>query len=213
MTDSSATADRLARWSEFLKWPAPTMDGARLDACFDNEFGIALCDRLKASVRLQDRLASVVGTHYALNPSIDPVALGEIDQAIVLLSGRQLAAVARRSGAIYWANTIANVILAPQVEALHQQIGEEFCNFALAHRDLAGSESAVGSFKDIGERIIADGWRCLAAWGHVLPAGLGMRVRLKLPATAELDAVPAPPFLEIGPPIVRRAAGADGANV
>jgi hypothetical protein len=189
------------------------MDSARLDACFDNEFGTALCDRLKASGRLQDRLASVIATHYALSPSIDPAAVSEIDQAIVLLSGAQLAEVAGRSGAIYWANTIANVILAPQVEVLHQQIGEEFCNFALAHRDLAGPESTVGSFNDIGERIIADGWRCLAAWGHALPNGLGMRVRLKLPATAELDTVPAPPFFQAGPAIVRRAAGTDGAKV
>jgi hypothetical protein len=213
MTDQAATADRLARWNEFLKWPAASMDAARLDACFDHEFGGALCDRLKMSARLQDRLASVIGARYALDPSSDPAALSEIDQSIVLLSGRQLADVARRSGVVYWANAIANVILAPQVEALHQQVGEEFCNFALAHRDLAGPESAVGSFKDIGERVVADGWRCLAAWGHALPTGLGLRVRLKLPATAELDAVPTPPFREIGPRIVRRVAAAEGANV
>jgi hypothetical protein len=210
MTDQPATADRLAQWNAFLRWPASSMDSARLDACFDNEFGAALCDRLKTTARLQDRLGSVISAHYALPAPPDPAAIGEIDQAIVLLSGSELAAIARRAGTIYWANAIANVILAPQVEALHQQVGEELCNFALAHRDLAGPESALGSLKDIGARIDSDGWRCLAAWCRGLSGGLGTRVRLKLPAIEALDAIPALPFFDSGPPIVRRAATADG---
>jgi hypothetical protein len=36
-------------------------------------------------------------------------------------------------------------------------------------------------------------------------------VRLKLPTIEALDAVPALPFFDSGPPIVRRAATADGA--
>jgi hypothetical protein len=186
------------------------MDSARFDGCFDNELGTALCDRLKVTARLQERLASVITAKYGLMPTVDASALDEIDRAIVLLPAPSLTGVARRSGVIYWASAIANVILAPQVDALHRQIGEELCNFGLAHRDLAGPEAALESFDDVAERIVTDGWRCFAAWCRSLPTGLGARVLIKLPATAALDAVPAPPFVEIGPAIVRRAAGGDG---
>jgi hypothetical protein len=55
-------------------------------------------------------------------------------------------------------------------------------------------------------RAVEHGWRCVGAWCHILPAGVGTRVRLKVAPRDALDRLPEHPFHEIGPSIVRRAA-------
>jgi hypothetical protein len=193
-------------WSEFMNRPAAYTDGSRLAACFEHTFGADLCDRLKASIRLRDRLSAIVCARYALVRWVPPETCGDLDRAIALFPAARLVDLARRSGAVFWASTIANVILAPQVAALHQQLGEPVCSFALANRDLAGPEQAVEPLDDVGSRIADDGWRCLGAWCHAMPAGVGARVQLKLAARDLLDRAPEGPFREAGPSIVRRAA-------
>lgn len=186
--------------------PAAYADTKRLAVCFDGEFGGDLCARLKTSKRLQERVAAVVRRHYGLPAWLAPEACSEVDRAIALATPQRLSELARRSGAIYWASTIANAILAPEVEALHQQIGEAACNFALENRDLAGPEQSLDPRNSAGRRMMDDGWRCVGAWCHAQPPAVGVRVRLKLPPAAAIDEPPLSDLLEIGPAIVRRAA-------
>jgi YOP proteins translocation protein K (YscK) len=188
--------------------PAAYIDGSRLAACFEQAFGADLCDRLKASTRLQARLSALVCAQYSLAQRVPPEACSDLDRTIALFPAARLVDLAQRSGAIFWASTIANVVLAREVEALHQQLGELLCSFALAHRDLAGPEQAIEPLDDVGSRIADDGWRCLSAWCDVVPAGVGARVRLKLPPNDVLDSAATDGrFREAGPSIIRRAAG------
>ncbi len=190
-----------------MNQPAAYTDGSRLAVCFEHAFDAELCNRLKASIRLQDRLSAIVCARYALVRWVPPQTCGGLDRAIALFPATRLFDLARRSGAIFWASTIANIVRAPQVAMLHQQIEEPVCSFALANRDLAGPEQAIEPLDDVGLRIADDGWRGLGAWCQAMPAGVGTRVRLKLAANDLLDRAPESPFREAGPSIVRRAAG------
>jgi hypothetical protein len=185
--------------------PAAYIDGSRLASCFLNEFSVGLCQRLTTSKRLQSRLSAIIDAHYALGPWVPSEALSEADRAIALYPSGQLNLLAQRSGAIFWASTIANVILARQVEALHQQLGEALCKLAFTHRDLSGPEQALEPLHNVGSRVVEDGWRCVGAWCQAAPVGVGARVRLKAPKRDALDRPPESPFQEIGPSIVRRA--------
>jgi hypothetical protein len=207
VTNPTNTATRRDSWSEFMESPAAYIDGGRLDDCFGNEFGAGLCERLRTSIRLRERISTAVRTHYAIVPWVPQDECRDIDRNIALSPAAHLIDIAKRSGAVFWASTIANVILAKQVEALRRQLGDALYGYALAHRDLSGPAQALEPLDTIGSRVAQDGWRCFGAWCHVLPAGIGARVRLKLAANVSLEHDPEGPYREFGPPIVRRAAG------
>jgi hypothetical protein len=193
-------------WETFMRQPAAYIDAARLAACFDYQFSAELCGRLQGAGRLRDRLSTLIKTHYALAAPVEQDAVGDLDRNIALSRVERLVDVMRRAGAIYWANAIANVLLAEKVSRLHEQLGEAVCAFALANRDLSGPDEALEPLADAGARVTEDGARCFAAWCESLSDAVAARVRLKLPPREGLDGQPGIPFTTIGPSIVRRAA-------
>lgn len=193
-------------WTALIGRPVEWIEPLRLNACFDNRFSAELCGRLKHSHRLQNRLSKLISEYYALRPSLAAETVSDADRAIALTRQDRLIALVRRAGAIYWAKAIAGVVLAQQVRTLHAQLGEELCVFAVGHQDLSGAKQTLEPFDGASTQIELDGLRCLGAWCRSQPADIGTRVRLRLPASPELDDPPERPFAEIGPPIVRRAA-------
>ncbi len=192
-------------WGTLMRQSAVYIDAARLAACFDDEFSPELAERLRGASRLQGRLSDLISKRYALAAPVAEDAITDIDRRISLSPVERLVDLIRRAGAIYWANAIANVVLAEEVRWLHEQLGEALCAFALANRDLSRSGEVLEPLKGASERAIEDGKRCFAAWCQSLPVAVGARVWLKLPTTWELDGGLAEPFAEIGPSIVRRA--------
>jgi hypothetical protein len=193
-------------WETFMRQPAAYIDAARLAICLDNEFSAELCGRLQGAGRLRDRLSALIKTHYALAAPVEEDAVDELDRTIALAPCERLADVVRRAGAIYWANAIANVLLAEKVSQLHEQLGEAICAFALANRDLSGPHQVLEPVADAGARVTEAGERCFAAWCQSLCDAVAVRVQLKLPPRQGLDGPPGIPFAEIGPSIVRRVA-------
>jgi hypothetical protein len=151
-------------------------------------------------------LSKLISESYALRPSLAAETISDADQAIALTSQDRLIALVRRAGAIYWAKAIAGVVLAQQVRALHAQLSEKLCVFALGHQDLSGAKQTLEPLDGASRQIELDGLRCLGAWCDAQPADIGTRVRLRFPASPALDDPPEQPFGEIGPLIVRRAA-------
>ncbi len=189
-----------------MRQPAAYIDAVRLAACFDHQFSAELCRLLQGAGRLRDKLSALIEAHYALAAPIGEDAVGDVDRNIALSPVERLVDVMRRAGAIYWANAIANVLLAEKVNRLHEQLGEGACAFALANRDLSGPGEVIEPLADVGARVTEDGERCFAAWCQSLSAAVAARVRLKLPPREGLDGRPGMLFAEIGPSIVRRAA-------
>lgn len=187
-----------------MRRPAAYIDASRLAVCFDHQFSAELCGRLKGADRLQDKLSTLINSRYALAAPVAPDAVDDVDRDIALSPVQRLADVMRRAGAIYWANAIANVLLAEKVSQLHQQLGEAVCAFALANRDLSGPRDELEPVAGAGARVTEDGERCFAAWCQSLPQAVAARVRLKLPPRLAFDAPVA--LAAIGPSIVRRAA-------
>jgi hypothetical protein len=193
-------------WSAFIRRPAEWVDPLRLNACFDNRFTPELCGRLKQTPRLQTKVSKLISGNYELGPSLAALKMSDADRAIALTSHDRLIALVRRAGAIYWAKAIAGVVLAQQVKTLYAQLGEELYVFALGHQDLAGAKQQFEPLDEASAQIELDGLHCLGAWCHAQLDDIGKRVRLRLPASPALDDPPEPPFAEIGPSIVRRAA-------
>jgi hypothetical protein len=206
MTNTTGNAAAAMDWATFMRQPAAYIDLARLAACFNNKIGTAPCERLRGASRLQERVSAAITEHYALAGPVAPETVSEADRTIALLSAEELADLVRRAGAIFWANAIANVVLAADVRWLHEQMGEGLCAFALANRNLAGPARTLEPLAGVDARIREDGERCLAAWCQSLPTAVGSRVRLRRAPSAALDDAPQNPFDEIGPPIVRCAA-------
>lgn len=201
--DDAAAA---ALWRAFVTGPADSVDEGRLAACFNEQLGSDLCRRLKACRRLAARLSDLIRDRYGLAPWVAASACAAGDRAIALAPADDLRELIRRSGAIYWSAAIANVVLADQVAALHQQLGEALCSFAIGHRDLAGPPRSAAPFATFAQRVVERGERCLAAWCAAQPREVGLRVRLKLAPSSALEGEPDAGFVELGCAILRRAA-------
>ena len=193
-------------WRAFSDDLMATIDPQRLALCFDGHIATDLCARLKASMRLRERLAGIVSARFDLLPLLEDPGGSEGDKAVAMASPEVLLKIVSRAGAIYWSAAIANTVLAADVAALQKEIGEELCAFAVKHRDLAGPELTLPPRETLSGEFSDTGWCCLAAWCDAVDPAIGVRVRLKLPPHAILDAPPPEEFREHGPEIVRRAA-------
>ncbi|MET3591666.1 hypothetical protein ABID26_001045 [Mesorhizobium shonense] len=193
------------QWQAFVSGPASYADAARLSDCFDGAIGEAACHRMLQSQRLHERLSKLLLERYRLSCAVDEPS-DEVDRAIALSSGEELEDLALRSGAIYWAGSLAAVIDGREADALQAALGVDLCTFAVANRDLAGPVRPSEPLEDIRHRVYADGLSCLGGWCQAMPGETGMRVRLKLMPHEFVDRT-AKPFVECGPAIVRRAMG------
>lgn len=196
-----------AGWDAFVTQPALYIEPSRLAVCFDGMVDSELCARLKTSRRLEERLSRLVHSRYRLSRTVAAEDVSDTDRSIALASSEQLAELARRGGAIYWANSIANTVRAADAAAFDAALGEKLCVVALANRDLSGQMQPLTPYDQLGARVMQDGLRCLGAWCRAQSPGVGLRVGLKLAPNPALDDAVNRPFDELGPAIIRRAAG------
>jgi hypothetical protein len=203
MTGSPEPASAAMDWATLMNSPAIYIDVARLAACFDGRINVSLCERLRGTSRLQDRLSKIIADFYALAAPVAPEAVAPADQRVALTPRGRTGDLVRRAGAVYWAAAIANLVRAEEVRWLRDKLGEAPCTFALANRNLAGPPRKLEPVEGTDGLIAEDGMRCLAAWCQSQPQAVGHRVRLKSAAHPALDDGVQRPFDEIGPPIIR----------
>jgi hypothetical protein len=192
-------------WVTLMSRPSAYIDVTRLAACFDGGIGIGLCERLRATGRLQDRLSAMIIDFYALAPPVSPEAVSPADQKVALLPSAKTGDLIRRAGAVYRANAIANAVRAEEVRRLRARLGEAVYAFALANRHLSGLSGKLDLTDEMDVQIAEDGKWCLGAWCQSQPEAIAERVRLKSPASPALDGGANSPFSEIGPAIIRCA--------
>ena len=201
---TSGEAD--AAWRSFFLNPAAYVHPQRLADCFGGGVPQDVCNRLKSSKRLHERLSALLSSHYELTPELDEDSYAEGDMAIVLNRAEWFDDIILRAGVIFWGKTIANTVLARDVAALQEQIGAPLCNLAIEHRSLSGPEQSLQPLENLKDRISEDGRRCLLAWYEQLPPVLSQRFRLKFSAHEEPSEPVDEPFASLGPQIVRCAA-------
>lgn len=207
MSTASQIAGAEAGWDAFVTQPALYIEPSRLAVCFDGMVDPELCGRLRSSPRLEERLSGLVQSRYGLARTIAAEDVSDTDRLIALASSEQLVELARRAGAIYWANSIANTVRAADAAALDAALGEKLCVVALANRDLSGPMQPLAPYDQLGRRVMEDGLRCLGGWCKAQSPGVGLRVRLKLAPNPALDDAVNTPFDELGPAIIRRRVG------
>jgi hypothetical protein len=193
-------------WQSFMKEPAGYIAPDRFAGVFEGVLPARLCEKMLESPRLRSRLSGLLQGHFQLGQWIDADALDTVDQALVLISVDELSPIARRAGAVFWSSAIAGAVLAKAVAALQEQLGDELCSYAMNQRDLAGPGRNLEPLDTVGDRIEADGWRCIAAWCQTLPAPVAARMKLKFPKDSIFDEPVAPEFEQRGPEIIRRVA-------
>jgi hypothetical protein len=193
-------------WATLMSRPSAYIDATRLAACFDGGIGIGLCERLRATGRLQNRLSAMISDFYALAAPVSPEAVSPADQKVALLPSGKTRDLIRRAGAAYWANAIANAVRADEVRRLRAQLGEALYAFALANRHLSEPSGKLDLTDEMDVQITEDGMRCLGAWCQSQPEAIGERIRLKSPANPALDGGASGPFRDIGSAIIRGAA-------
>ncbi len=203
MTRARSEQAASPQWQAFVSGLASYADAARLAECFDGAISEAACQRMLQSQRLHERLSKLLLEHYRLSCAVDEPS-DELDRAIALSSREDLEELALRSGAIYWAASLAAVIDGREADALQVALGADLCTFAVANRDLAGPVQPLEALEDMRRRVYADGLSCLGGWCQAMPGETGRRVRLKLMPHEFVDRT-AKPFVECGPAIVRRA--------
>ena len=196
-----------AGWDAFVTQPALYIEPSRLAVCFDGMVDPELCGRLRSSPRLEERLSDLVHSRYGLARAITAEEVSDTDRWIALASSEQLVELARRAGAIYWANSIANTVRAADAAAFDAALGETLCVVALANRDLSGPMQPLAPYDQLGRRVMEDGFRCLGGWCKAQSPGVGLRVRLKFAPNPALDDAVKTPFDELGPAIMRRTVG------
>jgi YOP proteins translocation protein K (YscK) len=202
----SAVADARRAWDEFMTMPVSYITLDRFAACFAGAVATDICVRLKDSVRLRERLSWLIETSYALPDAVGLDSVDPQDRAVALASGSRLDMIVLRAGAITWSAMIAATVLARDVAALQAQIGEDVTTFAIRHRDLSGPEQPLEPFETLAARVIADGWRCYAAWCDSVDPAIGARARLKCPDLPDIQASNDFFFQQSGPLAIRRAA-------
>lgn len=192
-----------AQWLTLRSQPAAFAHARRIVRAFDGLIGDEHASKLREEERFRDRLSGLLVETYAISDDFGHEAPSAASRSFALTPSADLEALVRQFGAVYWARTIVSTIEAAAVVALKQQLGEDCYAAAIAHRDLAGPESAPAG-QDLGDAVTSAGLRCLAAWCARQPAGIAQLIRLKLPGCAALDEPVMPPFDEAGPRIVDR---------
>ncbi|GGE35976.1 type III secretion protein [Agaricicola taiwanensis] len=191
-------------WSVFMSAPVTYIHPQRFSACFGETIGAKGCERMIATPRLAKRLSDLITNAYNLGPAEAPAS--EEDLLIALMPGERLEQLARRAGAIFWGNTLGNVVLSQDVAGFSKSLGDDQWMLALHNRDLAGPAQPFDSVEKACASLADDGWKCLSAWCSSQTPGVGRRVRLKLAPHEHLDATSEEPIASLGPAIIRRAA-------
>jgi len=192
-------------WATLMNRPAAYIDPARLAACFGGTVTTAVCARLGATERLHERLSAMIAEFYRLEASVGLQALHPDDRKVALLMPEATRELARRAGAIFYANAIASAVRADDVRRLRGRLGEPLYAFALTNRDLSGPSRDLVAGEGT-EAFAEQGLRCLSAWCRSQPPAIASRVRLKSPPSAAIDRLETS-VIDTGPAIVRRAAG------
>ena len=192
-------------WATLMNRPAAYIHPARLAACFGGTVTTAVCARLAAAERLHERLSAVIVEFYRLGAAVGPDAAAPEDRRVAVLVPEATRELARRAGAVFFANAIAGAVRADDVRRLRARLGEALYAFALKNRDLSGPSRDLVDDDGTGA-IEEQGLRCLSAWCRSQPEAIAARVRLKAPPSAAIDRLEAS-VIATGAAIVRRAAG------
>lgn len=204
MTDTGANEN--ARWQSFMECPSTYVESQHLAECFGGAISDAGCAKLLQLPRLRSRLDDLLVIHHGLPQPVQPALVDAVDRYVAMASRDELRDITLRAGAIRWATSFAGIILSKDASALDVVLGQDLYDFAMSNRDLSGPIQPIGSIDDLLERLAADGRGCLAAWCKVVPGAVGARVRLRL-APNELPDDPVDGLTEVGPLVIRRAAG------
>ncbi|APF38713.1 hypothetical protein BOQ54_16440 [Chelatococcus daeguensis] len=207
MTMPAPVSEDESRWCAFLRLPGGYAHPQRLAETLGGAMTPDLCAALQAEPRFAARLTALLDTAGLVPPAGAALDCADVDRSIAVRGPHELTAAALRAGALYWADAIANVVLAPDVEALRRSLDGDLIAFGLANRAAGAQGLRFDDLTGAAEVVARDGWYSFLAWVAQLPAAVAGRLMLKFEDGAITPGPVPDPFGEIGPGLYRQAAG------
>lgn len=202
-----ATTGDESHWRTFLHLPGGYAHPRRLAETLGGAVTPELCTVLQAEPRFAERLTALLEAAGLVPPAGAALDCPDVDRSIVVRAPDELTAAALRAGALYWADAIANVVLAPDVEVLRGSLDGGLIAFGLANRAAGPQGMRFDDLTGAAEVVARDGWHSFLAWVAQLPAAVAARLMLKFEDGAITPGPIPAPFGEIGPGLYRQAAG------
>ena len=162
-------------WGEFMQRPARYASAAHVRACFNNSIGEDLAASSGPAPASKTAFRSCLPrtTAYRRRRTARRAASATGPSCFC---PPEIAALAQRAGAVWWAASFATAVRGSEVQALQKLLGEDLYQFALANRDMAGPAQNLQRIENLENAVAADGWSCFEAWRRALPRAAAQRI-------------------------------------
>jgi hypothetical protein len=133
--------------------------------------------------RFQARLTGLLLARYGLAPLDTLPAPDAVTLAVLEVPQDRLAALPRRCGALWHAQTLAREVRGSVQHSLRDAVGADTYGWALTHRHLGGAADLLREPDALLAAIDLDGTACVSHWLHGQPAEWQAWLQLRLPFT------------------------------
>ncbi|QND54417.1 hypothetical protein HB779_21080 (plasmid) [Phyllobacterium sp. 628] len=174
-------------WSTYLNNTARFVHPSRLSECFGGMLLPEGIEYLRNSRRVGRNVRRLIGEHFALPALPDDLTLEAPDLQLLLMSAEDVTAFELRCGAMFLANSLAQIIQSAAVHKLRETLGQEVYGLALAHRHLAISAEPITDPEALLAAMRKEGQACLSSWRASMPDTVNQWYGLKHPTNAQIQ--------------------------
>jgi hypothetical protein len=155
----------------------------RLADVLDGRLSTAVVGRLQGCARLHDRIAPMLIEPHVGSPGdipADDAAIADRQATFERLFQADLKQASSLAGAAWNARSLRQMIRGRDVTDLVAQIGQRAHAFGLHHDGVAPALGSVAPGA-LAERIMRDGYACLAVWFSSFPPPMRQQLHVRLP--------------------------------
>ncbi|MBA8879555.1 hypothetical protein [Phyllobacterium myrsinacearum] len=173
-------------WGTYFNNTAKFIHPSRLSECLGGVLLPEGIEYLRNAQRIGHNTRRLIRDHFALPALPDEAALDARDLQLVLMPAEDIPGFELRCGAMFLANSLAQIIQSAAVHKLRDTLGQDVYMLALASRHLAVSGEPIADPEALLAAMHKDGQACLSNWRESMPASINEWFRLKYPSNQEI---------------------------
>ncbi|MGO4448252.1 hypothetical protein AB4Y96_04920 [Phyllobacterium sp. TAF24] len=174
-------------WDTYFNHTVRFIHPSRLLECFD---GILLpegIEFLRNAQRIGHNTQRLIREHFGLPALPVELTMEGPDLQLLLMPIEDVKGYELRFGAMFLANSLAQIIQSAAVHRLRETLGQEVYSLALANRHLAISGDVITDPDALLAAMRRDGQACLSTWRESMPTYINEWFRLKYPSDEEIQ--------------------------